>query len=29
MYCPDHSTKVSCPIGLGVTSKPVAMELLL
>ena len=27
-YCPDHSTGVSCPIGLGVTSKPVAMELL-
>jgi peptide-methionine (S)-S-oxide reductase len=27
MYCPDHSTGVSCPIGLGVTSKPVGMEL--
>ena len=27
-YCPDNSTGVSCPIGLGVTSKPVAMELL-
>jgi len=26
-YCPDHSTGVSCPIGLGVTSKPVGMEL--
>ncbi len=27
-YCPDHSTGVSCPIGLGVTSEPVGMELL-
>jgi hypothetical protein len=25
-YWPDHSTGVSCPNGLGVTSKPVAME---
>jgi peptide-methionine (S)-S-oxide reductase len=22
MYCPDHSTGVSCPIGVGVTSQP-------
>ena len=27
-YCPDHSTGVSRLIGLGVTSKPVGMELL-
>jgi len=27
-YCPDHSTGVSCPIGVGVSSQPVGMELL-
>jgi peptide-methionine (S)-S-oxide reductase len=27
-YCPDHSTGVSCPIGLGVAPQPVGMEML-
>ncbi len=23
-YCPDHSTGVSCPVGLGVSAEPVS-----
>jgi peptide-methionine (S)-S-oxide reductase len=27
-YCPDHSTGVWCPVGVGVSAQPVGMELL-